>query len=150
MREISIKVKMQVIRLFFTGLSYDQISLETGVSKGAVVNIIDDYREGRLTLTGNMTECIDELRRVLRLKIGLPEEIINDYIDLLRQDAIEAGELIHLSLDINDEDDIKIISEAISGGATLFVTGDKELLNIETVQQMVIVPPRGFWELLKS
>ena len=93
---------------------------------------------------------IDELRRVLRLKIGLPEEIINDYIDLLRQDAIEAGELIHLSLDINDEDDIKIISEAISGGATLFVTGDKELLNIETVQQMVIVPPRGFWELLKS
>ena len=92
---------------------------------------------------------IDELRRVLRLKIGLPEEIINDYIDLLRQDAIEAGELIHLSLDINDEDDIKIISEAISGGATLFVTGDKELLNIETFQHMLIVTPRGFWELLK-
>jgi len=58
------KAKIQVITLFFTGLSYDQISRETGVSKGGVVNIIDDYREGRLALSGNMTECVDELRRV--------------------------------------------------------------------------------------
>ena len=64
MREISMKTKMQVISLFFAGLAYDQISRETGVSKGAVVNIIDDYRDGRLVLTGNMTECVDELRRV--------------------------------------------------------------------------------------
>ena len=92
---------------------------------------------------------MDELQKVLRLKIGVSEEIINDYIDLLRQDAIEVGESIQLTLDINDEDDIKIISDAISGGAALFVTGDKELLNIETFQHMVIVTPRGFWELLK-
>ena len=93
---------------------------------------------------------IEELQRVLQLKIGVPEEIINDYINLLRQDAIEVGESIHLPLNINDEDDIKIISGAIIGGAELFVTGDKELLDVETPQHLVIVPPRGFWELLKK
>jgi len=64
MRELSFKTKQQVVVLFFSGLSYDQISQSMGISKGAVVNIIDDYREGRLVLTGNMTECVDELRRV--------------------------------------------------------------------------------------
>ena len=64
MREISMKVKRQVVTLFFTGLSYDQMSRDTGVSKGGVVNIVDDYREGRLVLTGDMTEVVDELRRV--------------------------------------------------------------------------------------
>ena len=64
MREISLKAKRQVITLFFSGLSYDQLSRESGVSKGGVVNIIDDYRDGRLVVTGDMTECVDELRRV--------------------------------------------------------------------------------------
>ena len=64
MREISVKAKRQVITLFFSGLSYDQISRESGVSKGGVVNIIDDYREGRLVVSGDITDCVDELRRV--------------------------------------------------------------------------------------
>lgn len=65
MREISIKAKRQVITLFFSGLSYDQISRESGVSKGGVVNIIDEFRAGCLSVPPGMTEYIDELRRLV-------------------------------------------------------------------------------------
>ncbi len=65
MREISIKAKRQVITLFFSGLSYDQISRESDVSKGGVVNIIDEFRAGDLSVPPGMTEYVDELRRLV-------------------------------------------------------------------------------------
>jgi predicted nucleic acid-binding protein len=38
----------------------------------------------------------------------------------------------------------------LNGEAELFVTGDKELLDLEKVGSMEIVSPRKFWEKLRS
>ena len=39
MKEINIIKKHKVIKLFFSGLSYDEIAMELGIGKGSVVNI---------------------------------------------------------------------------------------------------------------
>jgi hypothetical protein len=64
MREISIELKLRVVKLFLTGLPYDEIVTQLSISKGSVVNIIDDFRDGMLLIPPGMTEYVDELRRI--------------------------------------------------------------------------------------
>ena len=96
------------------------------------------------------TPLLTELRNILHTKIGIPQEIISDFIDLLSQDSTLSKNCELSDIDISDKDDILILSTAINGNAELFVTGDKELLELEKIQTMSIVSPRQFWEKLKT
>lgn len=93
---------------------------------------------------------IAELEAILLGKIGVPQDVISDFTALLRQDAVccEAAESV--PIDINDQDDVIILSTALAGSAELFVTGDKELLNLGSIQSLQIVSPRNFWEILRT
>jgi len=93
---------------------------------------------------------IAELKNILHTKIGIPQEIISDFVEVLTQDSILSENTKLINIDINDKDDILILSTALHGNAELFVTGDKELLELEKIQSMRIVSPRKFWETLKS
>lgn len=64
MREISLDRKYKVVKLFLTGLSYDEIAHQVGIAKGSVVNITNDFREGRLQVPPDMTEYVDSLRQL--------------------------------------------------------------------------------------
>jgi putative PIN family toxin of toxin-antitoxin system len=96
------------------------------------------------------TPLLAELRNTLHGKIGISQEIISDFIDLLTQDSILSDRPELVDMDINDKDDILILSTALSGDVELFVTGDKELLELGQIQTMLIVSPRHFWEKLKT
>jgi putative PIN family toxin of toxin-antitoxin system len=93
---------------------------------------------------------LDELTNVLHTKIGIPPEIISDFVEVLTQDAISSEPTELSKINITDQDDIIILSTALNGNAELFVTGDKELLEQEKIQTMKIVSPRMFWETLKT
>jgi putative PIN family toxin of toxin-antitoxin system len=96
------------------------------------------------------TPLLAELKNTLHTKIGIPQEIISDFIDLLTQDSTLSDNAELRDIDINDRDDILILSAALYGNAELFVTGDKELLELGKVKTMRIVSPRQFWEKLKT
>ena len=91
-----------------------------------------------------------ELKNILHTKIKIPQEIISDFIELLTQDSISSENTELSNIDINDKSDILILSTALNGNAELFVTGDKELLELDKIQSMRIVSPRKFWETLKT
>ncbi|MBA7565524.1 hypothetical protein ES708_07208 [subsurface metagenome] len=65
MREISTELKLRVIKLFLTGLTFDEIAEQLPVSKGSVVSIVADFRNGDLPIPPGMNEYIDELRRLV-------------------------------------------------------------------------------------
>ena len=59
MRQLDFQVKMHVLDFYLQGLSADRVAERSGVSKGAVVAIIKDAREGRypqLELKGRVDE----------------------------------------------------------------------------------------------
>lgn len=63
MRQLGFQVKMRVLDLYLQGLSADRVAERSGVSKGAVIAIIKDAREGQypqLELKG----MIDELHQL--------------------------------------------------------------------------------------
>lgn len=89
---------------------------------------------------------LDELKDVLQNKIGISPQVTSDYISLVTQDAMVSENTALADININDKDDILILSTALNAKAELFVTGDRELLNLEKIQSMRIMSPRKFWE----
>jgi len=62
MEKLTAKKKLTVVRLYFSGLSYDEIAAKGGVSKGTVANIIADLRAGSFPEAANVGEHIEVLR----------------------------------------------------------------------------------------
>ena len=62
-------------------------------------------------------QVIQEVRRILRMKFGVPEPLIAEYLELIGQDAIvaEPGDLPDLP--IQDRDDAAIVAAAIAARA---------------------------------
>ncbi len=92
----------------------------------------------------------DELKRVLREKLRIPNELIDDAIEILQQDVHFATPSILSGVKIRDKDDLMVLSSALNGNADLLVTGDKELLDLGKIEGMEIVSPRGFWERMRT
>ena len=92
----------------------------------------------------------NELKRVLRQKLQIPAEFIDDTIEILQQDAHFATPSTLSDVKIRDKNDLMIVSSALNGNADLLVTGDKELLDLGKIEDMEIVSPRGFWERMRT
>ena len=131
-----------------------KVFLDTNVLASAVATrglCVDVLRE---VLTSHELIISDallkELKRVLQQKFKVPSSLISESLNLLRQDTIlvKPVELPHVN--IKDKDDLIILASALSGNANLFVTGDKELLDLAKLEDLEIVSPRAFWEKLKS
>ena len=93
---------------------------------------------------------LNELTNILHSKFGIPFNVITEFIEMLNQDVILSEQTESAVIDIQDQDDVIILSTALSGGAELFVTGDKEILALGKIQHMEIVSPRKFWEILRA
>ncbi len=93
---------------------------------------------------------IQELKNALREKLGLPHELISEFVEILKQDTTLSTPAALPGIEIEDKDDLIILSSALSGEADLFITGDKELLELKNLGDMEIVSPRAFWEILKA
>jgi predicted nucleic acid-binding protein len=87
---------------------------------------------------------------VLRNKFGVDRDLVDDFIWLMRQDTVLARPGQLPGVKIQDQDDLPILSAAISAGADVFVTGDRELLAIHRIGKLAIFSPRQFWEKLKA
>jgi putative PIN family toxin of toxin-antitoxin system len=92
---------------------------------------------------------LNELRRVLRQKLRIPADLIDDVIEILQQDAHFASPSRLLDIEVRDKDDLMILSSALDGNADLLVTGDKELLDLAKVGDVEIVSPREFWKRIR-
>jgi putative PIN family toxin of toxin-antitoxin system len=95
-------------------------------------------------------DLFDEILRNLRLKIKLPTNIVDNICELLREHAnISIPE--PLASDVcRDPDDIKILGLAVASNADYIVTGDKDLLILKNFQDIPILNPRSFSDILPS
>lgn len=93
---------------------------------------------------------IKELKRGLCKKLGVPEDLVSELVEVLQKESHFSTSSALPNIDIQDKDDLTILSCALNGKAAFFITGDKELLGLKRIGDMKIVSPRMFWERLKA
>lgn len=94
---------------------------------------------------------LTELKRVLRHKIQLPGEQIQEIIFFLESQTVKPKPISPSSIPVRDEDDQWVLASALAAKADVFVTGDKDLLDVaHEVSGLTITDPRGFWNLAKK
>ena len=64
MDELTQKKRLQVVYLYFTGLSFDQIAVKTSISKGSVGNIISELKAGIFPEISDVNDQIETLREL--------------------------------------------------------------------------------------
>jgi predicted transcriptional regulator len=64
-REIPQSKKIEVVKLYFEGLSYDDIAKRTGVAKGSVAAIVETLRDGQFPQFEQLIEHLNELREMV-------------------------------------------------------------------------------------
>jgi uncharacterized protein len=91
-----------------------------------------------------------EVRRVLKQKMRVPDEAIDEFDALLRAEALVVPKAKVASITIRDKSDMIVLAEAISGKAEVLVTGDKDFHEIATKVPLDVLTPRGLWERLRA
>ena len=93
---------------------------------------------------------LEELRRVLKEKIGLPEGAVKEATDLLEEHGVVPTVDEDPGVEVSDPSDARVLATAIAAGAEVLVTGDRDLLSVKgRVRDLRILGPRGFWEELR-
>jgi hypothetical protein len=64
MQEISLKKKLNVIKLYLEGLPYDEIAARGNISKGTVANVISELKAGRFPEYSDLSEQLELLREL--------------------------------------------------------------------------------------
>lgn len=100
-------------------------------------------------ITGEVV--LKELERVLKQKIALPTGQIQEILAFLETQTIQPQPKVPPSISVRDEDDQWALASALAAKSDVFVTGDKDLLDIAAqVRDLTITDPRGFWTLAKK
>jgi DNA repair exonuclease SbcCD ATPase subunit len=64
MERLLVRKKVAIVRLYLSGLSYDEIAAKSGVSKGTVANVVTDLKAGRFPEAADVGEQIELLREL--------------------------------------------------------------------------------------
>ena len=116
-----------------------------GLSADVFQVILSEHR----LMTGEFV--LNELFRVLTMKLNVPAKIAREAEQLLRRHHVEPIPDHPSEIPVRDEDDRWVLESAIRAKADILITGDKDLLDLAAeVSELKIVTPREFWELLQS
>ncbi len=124
------------------------ILISAAATRGLCADVLREVLASHELLTS--AQVLGELRRVLRTKSGVDQDLVDEFIWLMQQDTVLAQPDQLPSVEIRDQDDLPVLSAAISAGADVFVTGDKEILDLRRVEKLAILSPRQFWEKLRA
>jgi putative PIN family toxin of toxin-antitoxin system len=103
--------------------------------------------EHDLVLGGHViTELSQALQRKLKLPTAIAEEIVA-FVSGETSELVAESQPVVLKV---DKADARVLGEAITARAEVFVTGDAALLKLRAVENMKIVSPRGLWELVHT
>jgi putative PIN family toxin of toxin-antitoxin system len=116
-------------------------------TRGLCADVLRLVLMEHVLLTGEVN--LVELRRVLRQRMKVPAETVDQIVSLLRRHVVVPHPAEILAVPVRDRDDAWVLASAVAGGADVLITGDKDLLEIEDRVPVRILTPRAFWDLVR-
>ena len=94
---------------------------------------------------------LEELERALRTKVGLASDRIAEVLMLSNRFDMVPKPAHPSAIPLRDTSDRWIIATALAGLATVLVTGDRDLIEVQdAAAPLSILTPREFWDLLRG
>jgi len=132
------------VRVFFD----TNVLVSAVATRGLCADVFRVALSEHVILTG---ECnLVELRRILSRKFKMPDAIVDDIEEFLRDYEIVPVPNTGSPVSVRDPDDDCVLASAIAGRADVLVTGDADLLDLGERFPISIVNPRGFWSMLRG
>jgi len=91
-----------------------------------------------------------EVSKALRGKLRLPAGRAAEILEFISGEAAQIVDESEPSDARVDPDDALVLGEAIIAHAEVFVTGDAALLKLGAIENLEVVTPRRFWEMLHA
>ena len=115
-------------------------------TRGLCADVLQIILEKHELVMGELV--IEELRRALRTKFGMPAEIVKGYERFLRGYYVEPEPRQLPNLNLSERADLMIVASAINAKAEILITGDHEMLALKKKPKgLRIISPREFWNL---
>ncbi len=95
-------------------------------------------------------EIIEEVARNLRKKIKVPGSLISEIESYLRESTLIENPIPVQEGVFEDESDLPVLGVAAASGSSYIITGDKALLSLKKYEDIDIISPRSFWEIIKG
>jgi putative PIN family toxin of toxin-antitoxin system len=115
-------------------------------TRGLCADVLQLILDNHELLTGELV--IEELRRALSTKFGMPADIVKGYERFLRGYHVEPKPVHLPDLDLRERNDLIVVESAINAKAEILITGDKEMLALKKKpKDLRIIDPREFWNL---
>jgi len=124
------------------------VILAAFASRGLCSEVFEVCLSGHSIVTSE--HILSEVKTNLIKKIRLPESIVKDIMEYLRDEAERVNPSELTDSPCRDKDDNIIIGTALSGNAEFIITGDEDLLVLKTYKGIDIITPREFWSRLKG
>lgn len=114
------------------------------VSRGQCDELLEHCVRNHDVVTSG--RVLDELERVLGEKIEFPRSTVGEALRLVRGEAseVEASDLPEPVS--RDPDDDRVLAAATEADCDCVVTGDGDLLTLESCEGIPILRPSSFWE----
>jgi putative PIN family toxin of toxin-antitoxin system len=90
---------------------------------------------------------LEEVHRSLLEKVRVSASQADQAVKLLRTRFESLGPVTIEEGACRDSDDLPVLGTAVAARCDVLVTGDKDLLELETWRGIRIVSPRDFWKL---
>lgn len=111
--------------------------------------IIDKWKNKKFKLVSSI-EIINELVKTLKdFKIQMPEEMIEEWRNLIIENSIIVEPTIKLNVIKEDSDDNKFLEASITGKVDIIISQDRHLLRLKEYQGIKIINPEEALLLLK-
>ena len=92
------------------------------------------------------TPLLQEVREKLATKIKLPDGRVEEIVEFLEHQTSSVQPADVPADACRDPDDLMVLGTAKAANVTYLVTGDRDLLTLESFDGISIVTPRQFWE----
>lgn len=115
------------------------------IAKGACSEILEDlvYSHTPLITPYILTECQDSLLH----KFHLSNATVKALLSVIDQHFLKGKSSTNLLNVCRDADDNQIFADALINRVDIILSGDKDLLSIESYEGIRIVAPKDYWKL---
>lgn len=115
------------------------------IAKGACFEILEDLVYSHTPVVTSFIRA--EIQRSLLQKFSFSPATVKELLSVVDNHFVKGKDAIKLQHICRDPNDDQVLADALLNEVDIILSGDKDLLSMETYQNIRIIGPNDYWKL---